>query len=99
MSLRQEDLISLNQEIFSSMLGLSLNSLDVATHPPHRTQSIGACVQMVGAWRGAVRLDCSLARQFIRGRHRGPAPRKIPPPIERNRILLQRSRDGADAGE
>lgn len=60
MSIRQEDLIAMNEQIWASMFGLTLQfreSLDVAIHG---TGYIGGCVQLVGAWQGAVRVDCNL---------------------------------------
>lgn len=60
MSLRQEDIISQNQEIWTSMLGLSIVATDATDGLSHDEGTIGACVQLVGAWNGAVLIDCSI---------------------------------------
>lgn len=61
MSLRQEELIALNQDIWASMLGITISSSESIEVPAHGAGFIGACVQLVGAWQGAVRVDCTLA--------------------------------------
>lgn len=60
MSIRQEDLIAMNEQIWASMLGLTISASECAEEPPHGGGYIGGCVQLVGAWQGAVRVDCSL---------------------------------------
>ena len=61
MSIRQEDIISMNEEIWAYMLGLTIVTTDAAENILLGEPSIGACVQLVGAWNGAVRLDCAIA--------------------------------------
>lgn len=54
----REQLIRLTEEIWSSMLGIDLQSVDVA---PALGKKVSSCVQILGEWEGAVRLDCSEA--------------------------------------
>ncbi len=61
MAVRQEDLIAMNQQIWASMLDLTLAPTEYAEPLVHGRGSVGACVQLVGAWQGAVRVDCTLA--------------------------------------
>jgi CheY-specific phosphatase CheX len=53
---------TLTEEIWSSMLGIELSPTEVASP---LGKKISACVQILGEWDGAVRLDCSeeLVRQ------------------------------------
>ena len=60
MSMRQEDLIAMNEQIWAAMFGLTLVSREGSELSVHGTGNIGACVQLVGAWQGAIRVDCSL---------------------------------------
>lgn len=60
MSIRQEELIALNQEIWASMLGITISSSESVEWPAHGAGYIGGCVQLVGAWEGAVRVDCTV---------------------------------------
>lgn len=60
MSIRQEELIALNQDIWASMLGIMISSAESVEVSAHGAGYIGACVQLVGAWQGAVRVDCTL---------------------------------------
>ena len=70
MAIRQEELIAVNQQIWTAMLGIPLTGSETA-EPPAEASCIGACVQLVGAWPGAVLLDCSFvlaqraARRFL----------------------------------
>jgi chemotaxis protein CheX len=59
MSIRQEDFISINEEIWASMLGLTIVVTDATDILTESDGSIAACVQLVGAWNGAIRLDCT----------------------------------------
>jgi chemotaxis protein CheX len=65
-----EDIVCLTQQIWHSMLQLPLQPAECALAPNAETdglnkgQCLSACVQMTGAWTGAVRLDCS--RRFAR---------------------------------
>lgn len=61
MSIRQQDLIALNEQIWASMLGLTLSCIEYADALSHGGGFIGGCVQLVGAWQGAVRVDCTPA--------------------------------------
>jgi chemotaxis protein CheX len=62
MAIRQEDLIAMNEQIWASMLGLTLSSVEYADALAHGGRGlIGGCVQLVGVWQGAVRVDCSPA--------------------------------------
>lgn len=56
MLIRTEDVQQTTNEIWSGMLQIELNSSDAV---PERIGGIGACVQITGAWEGAVRVDCS----------------------------------------
>ncbi len=60
MLIRQEELIAMNVEIWSSMLEIEISSKEYAELPTHGSGYIGACVQLVGAWKGAVRVDCTV---------------------------------------
>lgn len=60
MSIRQEDLIAMNEQIWASMFGLTLTSCEGTDVCVHGTGYIGGCVQLVGAWQGAIRVDCNL---------------------------------------
>ena len=61
MPIRQEDIIAQNEEIWASMLGLTIAPTDALQGAVQNDGIIGACVQLVGAWNGAVRLDCAIA--------------------------------------
>ncbi len=71
MAIRQEDLIALNEQMWAAMLGIPLTSSEYVAPVGHGQGYIGACVQLVGEWEGAVLLDCSLglarlaARRFL----------------------------------
>ena len=56
MLIQMSDLAQMTNEIWSGML-----QIDLTPKPDATTQSrrIGACVQITGAWEGAVRVDCS----------------------------------------
>jgi len=58
MSVRQEDLIAMNEQIWASMLGITISAIEYADALAHGGGYIGGCVQLVGAWQGAVRVDC-----------------------------------------
>lgn len=58
MSVRQEDLIAMNEQIWASMLGITISAIEYADALSHGSGYIGGCVQLVGAWQGAVRVDC-----------------------------------------
>jgi chemotaxis protein CheX len=59
-----DEVVQLTQEIWYSMLKLPLRALD-ASELSRRTavwpgiECLAACVQITGAWTGAVRIDCS----------------------------------------
>ncbi|HEY3930708.1 MAG TPA: chemotaxis protein CheX [Candidatus Koribacter sp.] len=59
MSIKQEDLIRMNEQIWTFMLGLPISASEFTEIPSPRGGYLGACVQLVGAWQGAVRLDCT----------------------------------------
>ena len=59
MSIKQEDLIGMNEQIWTFMLGLPISASEFPEIPTQHGCSIGACVLLVGAWQGAVRLDCT----------------------------------------
>ncbi len=61
MAIRQQDLIAMNEQIWSSMLGITIVTSESTEVPLHGASFIGACVQLVGAWQGAVLVDCSRA--------------------------------------
>lgn len=56
--INKEQLTRLTEEIWSSMLGIDLQSVEQA---PAIGKKVSACVQILGEWEGAVRLDCSEA--------------------------------------
>jgi chemotaxis protein CheX len=60
MPIRQEDIIAQNEEIWAAMLGLTVAPTDAFETSGQNESMIGACVQLVGAWNGAVRLDCAV---------------------------------------
>jgi len=70
-SIRQEDLIAMNEQMWAAMLGIPLVTTEIVDPVTHGHGYIGACVQLVGKWQGAVRLDCSsglaqlAARRFL----------------------------------
>lgn len=55
--IHQSDIKQMTDEIWSGMLQIELKPQS-ATGQSRR--GIGACVQITGAWEGAVRVDCSL---------------------------------------
>lgn len=61
----REEIIGMAQQIWHSMLHLPLRPVEHMparngnTAVPSERQSLSACVQITGAWTGAVRLDCS----------------------------------------
>lgn len=57
MVIREDDVRQLTSDIWSGMLQIELMP-SPATHSGPR--GIGACVQINGAWEGAVRVDCSM---------------------------------------
>jgi chemotaxis protein CheX len=57
MAISESDVRQLTTEIWRGMLQIELAPSEVASR---RGAGIGACVQITGAWEGAVRVDCSL---------------------------------------
>ncbi len=57
MTIQQDDVRQLTNEIWSGMLQIELCP---SAEPKKQGSGIGACVQITGAWEGAVRVDCSL---------------------------------------
>ncbi len=63
--IRREELVVLTEQIWDSMLQIPLQpidelaALDAGTADSKTQENLSACVQIMGAWRGAVRLDCS----------------------------------------
>jgi len=57
MLIQENDIRQLTGEIWGGMLQIELQP-DAGTQKP--SGGIGACVQITGAWEGAVRVDCSL---------------------------------------
>src|SRR5579884_3701252 len=58
MLIRSEDVAQLTNEIWTTMLGLEVRPNGAAGDPGQR-RHVSACVQISGAWSGAVRLVCS----------------------------------------
>lgn len=56
MLIQASDIAQMTNEIWSGMLQIELMSAPNASTQARR---IGACVQITGAWEGAVRVDCS----------------------------------------
>ncbi len=75
MLIRPEDMQQMTCEIWSGMLQIDLNS---SCAVPEKIGGIGACVQITGAWEGAVRVDCSgsLAR-LATSRFLGVSPEEV----------------------
>ncbi|HUN89780.1 MAG TPA: chemotaxis protein CheX [Terriglobales bacterium] len=55
MSIEQDDVREMMSQIWGGMLQIDLCPLKIV---PSRLEGIGACVQITGAWEGAVRVDC-----------------------------------------
>jgi chemotaxis protein CheX len=51
----------MNEQIWASMLGITISTSELSEAFTQGGGYIGACVQLVGAWQGAVQLDCTLA--------------------------------------
>jgi chemotaxis protein CheX len=75
MLIRSEDVQQMTSEIWGGMLQIELNA---AGEGPANIGGIGACVQITGAWEGAVRVDCSssLAR-LATARFLGVTPQDV----------------------
>jgi chemotaxis protein CheX len=60
MTIHDEDVYQMTNEIWGGMLQMDLQpaKAELQNLP---SKKIGACVQITGAWEGAVRVDCSLA--------------------------------------
>ena len=59
LTLTRDDVVRVTQEIWGSMLSLDLISVGSAWHEDE--VGVVGCVQVVGAWEGAIRLDLSPA--------------------------------------
>ena len=57
MLIQENDIRQLTGEIWSGMLQIELQPMADSVKP---SSGIGACVQITGAWEGAVRVNCSL---------------------------------------
>jgi len=57
--LTRDDVVRITQEIWGSMLSLDLLPVESACHEDE--VGVVGCVQIVGAWEGAIRLDLSPA--------------------------------------
>lgn len=66
MELAETDLCRLTENIWKSVLGLPVRRTPERVKPTGRTRFLTGCVQITGAWEGAVTLDCSavLARRI-----------------------------------
>jgi CheY-specific phosphatase CheX len=75
MPIEASDVTQMTNEIWSGMLQIDLKPLiDV----PARLKGIGACVQITGAWEGAVRVDCSRPlAQLVTARFLGVEPEEV----------------------
>jgi chemotaxis protein CheX len=60
----QEELIGVVDEIFHSMAGMQLTPSATIVHPDKEKGYVVSAVQIVGDWKGAVRLDTDM--QFAR---------------------------------
>lgn len=58
MFIETNDLQKMTDEIWGGMLQIDLTPAEAV---PAKLDGIGACVQITGAWEGAVRVDCSTA--------------------------------------
>ena len=69
MQISQEQVMELTREIWGNMLGVDVNLADPSHEATPHDRVIVGCVQIAGAWEGAVRLDCSagLARRAAAG--------------------------------
>jgi chemotaxis protein CheX len=59
LTLTRDDVVRVTQEIWGSMLSLDLIPMESAWHEDE--VGVVGCVQVVGAWEGAIRLDVSPA--------------------------------------
>jgi chemotaxis protein CheX len=57
--LTRDDVVRITQEIWGSMLSIDLLPVESACHEDEAC--VVGCVQIVGAWKGAIRLDLSHA--------------------------------------
>lgn len=75
MLIRSEDVQQMTGEIWGGMLQIELTA---AGEVPAKIGGLGACVQITGAWEGAVRVDClsSLAR-LATARFLGVRPEEV----------------------
>src|SRR5512140_3147139 len=58
MLIHQSDVCQMTNEIWTGMLQIDLQP--ASGEKVKGSRAIGACVQITGAWEGAVRVDCSL---------------------------------------
>jgi len=57
--IHQSDICQMTNEIWSGMLQIDLHPVEKNNDANYKV-GVGACVQITGAWEGAVRVDCSL---------------------------------------
>jgi len=75
MLIEANDVRQMTNEIWGGMLQIELSSVpEVAA----KFKGIGACVQITGAWEGAVRVDCSTClAQLATARFLGVTPEEV----------------------
>lgn len=75
MLIESNDVRRMTHEIWSGMLQIELSP---SQDTPAKLNGIGACVQITGAWEGAVRVDCSRTlAQLATARFLGVAPEEV----------------------
>lgn len=60
MSVDADQIHELTESIWESMLGLAVARCEVEETATNGDRSMTGCIQITGAWEGAVTLDCSL---------------------------------------
>jgi len=75
MLIEDNDVKQMTNSIWSGMLQIELNPVPEV---PAKLKGIGACVQITGAWEGAVRVDCSQPlAQLATARFLGVDPHEV----------------------
>jgi len=70
-----DDVREMTSQIWGGMLQIEMNSM---SGDPGKLGGIGACVQITGAWEGAVRVDCDQRlAQLATSRFLGVTPEEV----------------------
>ena len=74
MLIEPKDVRQMTNAIWGGMLQIELQPAEIVPNKP----GIGACVQITGAWEGAVRVDCShTLAQLATARFMGVSPEEV----------------------